>query len=174
MTWLPVRSEQILRLCYADMATSKDPSEMSLEDYIGESFVGPFFGFDGDSEDYQHLWEALREDRDTLPIVATHEGRTVRLLPDWEPFVTVGLYNTEGCPKGFYMGGQAWVDPDERGQHLSAFMIDAAARIRGQAPALDDDQGSTGYSESGHRAHIFAWALAVPKEESAFILSHYV
>lgn len=156
MSWMILDPSQVIVLRDGPAAGSRDPWELSCEEYTGPSMVLDVFGIDGRCGYYDHLWEEMENSRSDLPILARDpEGWTARWVEGFEPEATMGLFDPAGVPKGFYMGGQVWVDPDARGQGRSALMINAAADFLGGCPAQNTE--GMGYSPAGHAAHEAAW-----------------
>lgn len=121
--------------------------------------ISEVFSFDGrDEDEYGHVfeWEDL-----TDPIWV--EGSyAIRGCIDFDPDCV--LLTHEGESVGFYMGGQAWIDPGHRGNGLGARMIVSTIAMSGRLPDVRD----IGFSEAGFAAHEAALKLlkelkAVPR-----------
>jgi len=112
--------------------------------------VSEAFSFDGSNEDeYGHVldWEDL-----TDPIW-TEGAYVIRGCVDFEPDCVVLIH--EGETVGFYMGGQAWVDPEHRGNGFGAKMIVSCIAMSGRLPDVRD----IGFSSSGFATHEAALKL---------------
>lgn len=112
---------------------------------FGEHYmVSDVFDLDGRNEDeYGHVfeWEDL-----TDPI--WKDGSySIRGCVGFEPDCVLLL--DDGNPVGFYMGGQAWVDPEHRGHGFGAKMIVACIAMAGSLPPVRD----IGFSEAGFASH---------------------
>jgi SepF-like predicted cell division protein (DUF552 family) len=153
------------------ISESKDPWDLTVEEYTGPAIIMDVFGIDGDAEDYEHLYEALRDEGSELPVLArSQDGWEARWLDDWEPEATQGLFDPEGAVQGFYMGGQLWISEVARGAGRSSLMINAAADLLGGCPSLNSE--GMGYSPSGHAAHCAAHREALtwkPRNEYACV-----
>lgn len=158
MSWMILDPSQVIVLRDGPAAGSRDPWELSHEEYTGPNMVLDVFGIDGRCGYYDHLWEEMDVAGEDLPVLARNpEGWTARWLEGFDPEATLGLFNPAGEPQGFYMGGQIWIDPQARGQGRSALMINAAADLLGDCPA-QNDQGM-GFSPAGQAAHEAAWRV---------------
>jgi GNAT superfamily N-acetyltransferase len=116
------------------------------EDYV----VSEVFSVDGrDEDEYGHIFEW---DELTDPIW-TEGAYSIMGCIEFEPDC-VRLHH-DGAPVGFYMGGQAWVDPEHRGKGLGAKMIVACIAMSGRLPPVRD----IGFSDDGFRAHENALAI---------------
>lgn len=156
MSWMITAPDQLRLVRDGPIEGSLDPWEHDLDAFIGPSLVLPVFEIDGRCGAYDHLWEALEAEGVDLPDLArSPDGWTVRWLPDWEPPGTMGLLGPDGAARGFYMGGQLWVDPEARGAGRSALLIGAAADLLGDVPTQNRD--GLGFSPAGHAAHLSAW-----------------
>ena len=112
--------------------------------------VSDAFSFDGRNEDeYGHVldWEDL-----TDPIW-TEGSYAIRGCVDFEPDCVVLTH--EGETVGFYMGGQAWVDPEHRGNGFGAKMIVSCIAMSGRLPDVRD----IGFSAAGLSSHEVALKL---------------
>lgn len=110
----------------------------------GGYMVSDVFDLDGRNEDeYGHVfeWDDLT---DPIWIDGTY---SIRGCVGFEPDCVLLL--DDGNPVGFYMGGQAWVDPEHRGQGLGARMIVACIAMSGSLPPVRD----IGFSQAGFAAH---------------------
>lgn len=154
-SWIIIHPEQVIVQRDGPLSGSKDPWLLPEDEFIGPSFIGDIFSIDGAEEDYEHLWQDLNQERDAIPVLRRHGEWSVRWLADWDPEATLGLYNSDNTPKGFYMAGQVWIDEDARGEGLSSIMIEAAADILGGSPA--QNSMGLGFSEAGYAAHSSAW-----------------
>lgn len=118
---------------------------------LGDRYmVSEMFAFDGSDEDeYGHVleWEDLT---DPIWIEGSY---VVRGCVGFEPDCVVLTH--EGDAVGFYMGGQAWVDHEHRGQGFGAKMIVSCIAMSGRLP----DVRNIGFSEEGLAAHQKALAL---------------
>ena len=156
MSWMILLPDQLHVVRDGPIEGYRDPWELSAEEFTGPALVLPIFDIDGRDENYDHLWDALEGDGRTCPDLArSDDGWTARWLPDWEPPATLGLLDPDGVGRGFYMGGQLWVDPEARGRGLSALLVGAAADLLGGSPAQNVD--GLGFSPAGHAAHLSAW-----------------
>lgn len=156
MSWMITSPDQLRLVRDGPIEGSLDPWEPDAETFVGPSLVLPVFGIDGRCGAYDHLWGALEAEGATLPDLArSRDGWTARWLPDWEPPGTMGLLDPGGAPRGFYTGGQLWVDEDARGFGRSALLIGAAADLLGGPPAQNTE--GMGFSPAGHAAHLSAW-----------------
>jgi hypothetical protein len=156
MSWMITSPDQLHVVRDGPIEDSRDPWEMGAEEFTGPSLVLPVFGIDGRCGAYDHVWEALEGEGADLPDLArSPDGWTARWIPDWEPPATMGLLDPEGAPRGFYMGGQLWIDEDARGSGRSALLIGAAADLLGGPPAQNTE--GMGFSPAGHAAHLSAW-----------------
>lgn len=155
MSWMCLSPDQLHVIRDGPIESSRDPWELTADAFTGPAIVLPIFEIDGRDETYEHLWEALGLEGAELPDLARSEdGWSVRWLSDWDPPATMGLLDPDGSPRGFYMGGQLWVDPEARGAGRSALLIGAAADLLGGPPA-QNTQGM-GFSPAGHAAHLAA------------------
>jgi len=152
--WMVLDESQIYRHWRGKPDETLDPWDVSEDDWVGPSMIMDVFEIDGRSEEFDHLFEALEEEADTLAVIARRDGWTVRWIDDWEPEGTVGLYGPSGAPSGFYMNGMAWLDENVRGQGLSSLMINAVANLHGGSPTQNTE--GLGYSDAGYQAHIAA------------------
>lgn len=123
----------------------------SLTGLVGENYmVSPAFDIDGrDHDEFGHVfdWDSL-----TDPIWI--EGPyVIRGCIDFEPCCVLLAYDDD--PVGFYMGGQAWVDPEHRGNGFGAKMIVSSISMSKELP----DVKNIGFSEAGFAAHESALAL---------------
>lgn len=163
-SWIIVDASQVIVQRDGPLAGTKDAWEMSEEEFIGPSIISEIFEIYGDEEDYEHLWEDMRDSGASYPVMVQKDGWTVRWLEGWEPEATMGLFRAsdgDGEPKGFYMGGHLWVDEDARGAGLSAMMIEAAADVLGRNPTQNND--GMGFSPAGYGAHASAWRAVCDK-----------
>lgn len=155
ISWMILDASQVMVLRDGPAVASKDAWELSEEAFTGAALVSDVYSIDGSEEDYEHLWDALREEGPSLPIVARdRSGWEARWLDDWEPEATVGLFDPDGPAQGFYMHGQLWIEPEARGAGRSWLMIAAAADLLGGCPA--QNPSIMGYSEAGYAAHLAA------------------
>lgn len=159
LSWVILDPGQIIVERDGPMSGSRDPWELSEGDYTGPLVESDMFEIDGRHEDYDHLWEDLDTSRYSLPVLARNDGWEVRWLVDWEPRATMGLFDPSGASRGFYMGGQLWIDADVRGAGRSALMINAAADLLGGCPAQNDK--GMGFSPAGAAAHRAARRKAI-------------
>jgi hypothetical protein len=180
-SWIIFDASQVILQREGTLSGTKDPWELSEEEFIGPSFICESFAIHGEEEEYEHLWEDLRESGSDFPVMARQGDWSVRWLSSWEPEATLGLFrDRDDEPKGFYMGGQLWIDEDARGQQLSSMMINVAADILGRNPTQNTE--GLGFSPAGYAAHASAWRIACenaakidnkrnPKEEDTCLLS---
>lgn len=122
-----------------------DLARIDADHLFGDRYmVSEMFSFDGrDEDEYGHVfeWEDL-----TDPIWV--EGAyAIRGCIDFEPDCVVLAHGEEIV--GFYMGGQAWVDPDHRGSGFGAKMIISCIAMSGRLP----DVRNIGFSAAGFAAH---------------------
>jgi hypothetical protein len=153
--WMVIDPSQII--CVSDMACSdnRDFADISEDELTALTLISPAFDIDGRDEEFEHLWEYLTDSGRNLPVLRRDsEGWEARWLIDWEPVGTMGLFDSTGTPRGFYMSAMAWVDPDARGAGRSSLMIAATADILGGSP-LGHHQG-LGMSDAGLAAHLKA------------------
>jgi hypothetical protein len=144
-----------------------EPWEMSQADFVGPYLESEQFTIDGRAdEDYDWLWDCAADPRGLRPPVWVGDGYQVRELIDVEPEGTFALLAPGGQPCGFYMDGQAWIDPEHRGKGLSSRLILAAAEFHGGSPIVDAPCG-LGFSSAGLAAHRAAHALAVREAHAA-------
>jgi hypothetical protein len=132
---------------------------ITKEALLGDHYmISPMFDFDGRSEEeYGHIWEW-----DDLTDVIYAEGAyTIRGCVDFEPDCVV-LFDDER-PVGFYMGGQAWVDPQHRGKSFGAKMVVACMAMTGRIPEVR----YLGFSEQGYRTHTKAIEIIRDLDQSA-------
>ena len=156
MSWMILSPDQLCLVRDGPIEGCRDPWELSAEEFTGPAIVLPIFDINGRDEDYDHLWEALENEGETCPDLArSSDGWTARWLPDWEPPATMGLLDPTGAPRGFYMGGQLWVDEGARGESRSSLLIGAAADLLGGPPT--QNTSGLGFSPAGHAAHLAAW-----------------
>jgi hypothetical protein len=156
MSWMITSPDQLHVVRDGPIEGSRDPWELGEEEFTGPALVLPVFGIDGRCGGYDHLWEALGAGAWDLPDLArSSDGWSARWLPDWEPPATMGLFDPDGAPRGFYTGGQLWVDEAARGFGRSALLIGAAADLLGGPPAQNAE--GMGFSPAGHAAHVSAW-----------------
>lgn len=156
MSWMITAPDQLRLVRDGPIEGYLDPWEHDLGSFIGRYIIHPVFEIDGRDETYDHLWEALEAEGAEMPDLArSPDGWTARWLPDWEPKATMGLLDPVGAPRGFYMGGQLWLDPEARGAGRSALLIGAAADLLGGPPTQNTD--GIGFSPAGHAAHLSAW-----------------
>ena len=156
MSWMILSPDQLHVVRDGPIEGSLDPWEHDAEAFIGPSIILPVFEIDGRCGTYDHLWEALEAEGADLPdLTRSPDGWTARWIPDWEPPATMGLFDPDGAPRGFYMGGQLWVDEAARGAGRSALLIGAAADLLGAPPAQNTK--GMGFSRAGHAAHLSAW-----------------
>jgi len=156
MSWMILNPDQLHVVRHGPIEGSLDPWEMDAEAFLGPAIILPVFEIDGRDETYDHLWEALEG-----------EGGICRTWPDrltagphdgWRtgsPPGTLGLLDPDGFARGFYMGGQLWIDEEARGVGRSALLIGAAADIVGGQPT--QNTSGLGFSPAGHAAHLAAW-----------------
>lgn len=132
-----------------------DPWELSPDEFTGPKIVMDGFAIDGKDENFDHLWEEMRDSGEELPVLARDPaGWEARWLKDWEPHPTIGLFSPDGGVGGFYMRGLLWIDEDLRGNGLSSLMINAAADLVGGCPLRNTD--GIGFSPAGEAAHLSA------------------
>jgi hypothetical protein len=156
MSWMILNPDQLHLVRDGPIEESLDPWEMDVQTFLGPAIVLPVFEIDGRDETYDHLWETLEGEGADLPDLArSSDGWTARWLPDWEPTATMGLLDPDGAARGFYMGGQLWVDEVARGAGRSALLIGAAADLLGGTPT--QNVSGLGFSPAGHAAHFSAW-----------------
>jgi hypothetical protein len=156
MSWMILSPDQLLPVRDGPIEGSRDAWELSAEEFVGPSIVMPVFAIDGRCEAYEHVWEALQAEGADLPDLArSPDGWTARWLTDWDPPGTMGLLDPDGGARGFYMGGQLWVDEGARGSGRSALLIGAAADLLGGQPTQNTK--GMGFSPEGHGAHLSAW-----------------
>jgi len=156
MSWMILSPDQLRLVRDGPIEGSLDPWELTAEAFTGPAIVLPIFEIDGRDEGYEHLWEALEAGGADLPDLArSDDGWTARWLADWEPTATMGLLDPDGEARGFYMGGQLWVDEEARGAGRSALLIGAAADLLGGTPT--QNVSGLGFSPAGHAAHLSAW-----------------
>ena len=156
MSWMILSPDQLHVVRDGPIEGSFDPWEHDAEAFTGPALVLPAFGIDGKCGDYDHLWEALETGGADLPDLSrSPDGWVVRWVPDWEPPATMGFFDPHGVARGFYMGGQIWVDENARGFSRSTLMIEAAADLLGGPPAQNTE--GMGFSPAGHAAHLAAW-----------------
>jgi len=156
MSWMIFSPAQLHVVRDGPIEGSLDPWELDADAFLGPAIVLPVFEIDGRDETYDHVWDALEGKRTELPDLArSADGWTARWLTDWEPPATLGLFDPEGAPRGFYMGGQLWVDEDVRGCGRSALLIGASADLLGGQPT--QNPSGLGFSPAGHAAHLAAW-----------------
>jgi GNAT superfamily N-acetyltransferase len=106
--------------------------------------VSDMFDLDGRNEDeYGHIWEW----ESLTDTIWSDGGYSIRGCVEFEPDCVVLL--DDGRPVGFYMGGQAWVDPEHRGHGFGAKMIVSCIAMSGSLPPVRD----IGFSEAGFAAH---------------------
>jgi hypothetical protein len=147
--------DQVLLRFHGPVENSRDPWEITQDAFTGPAIVMDVFEIDGRDENYEHLFEALEEQAEDLPVLARDgTGWEARWLDDWEPPATLGLFDPDGTCQGFYMSGQAWIDEEARGAGRSALMINAAADLMGGSPT--QNHGGLGFSEAGYAAHLRA------------------
>ena len=152
MAWIIFEASQLIVVQDGLLKDSRDPWELSEQEYTGPSIVRDIFEIDGCAEDYDHLWEELALFGGELPVMAkSADGWQARWLEGWEPPATMGLFCPRGTSAGFYMGGQLWLHPEARGAGRSALMINAAADMLGGCPAQNEK--GLGFSPAGMGAH---------------------
>lgn len=155
-SWVILDPAQLLLVSDDLAAENRDPWELSLDEFIGPDMIGEMFEIDGHDEPYEHLWEEMICNAETLPLLArSPEGYEARWLSDWEPAATLGLFAPDGSACGFYMGAQLWIDGGHRGQGLSRLLVAAAADLLGGSPTQNEE--GLGFSEAGYWAHKAAW-----------------
>lgn len=159
LSWVILDPVQAIIQRDGPLAGSRDPWELSEEEFTGPLIESDVFEIDGHAEDYVHLWEDLEGSAADLPILAAENGWEARWLPDWEPLATMGLFDPSGTARGFYMGGQLWIDADARGSGRSALLINAAADLLGGCPA--QNRSGMGFSAAGAAAHRSARRKAI-------------
>lgn len=158
MSWMITSPDQLHVVRDGPIEGSRDPWELDPEEFAGPALVLPVFGIDGRCGGYDHVWEALEVEGADLPDLArAPDGWTARWIPDWEPPATMGLFDPNGAPHGFYMGGQLWIDESARGSGRSTLLIGAAADLLGGSPAQNPE--GMGFSPAGHAAHLSAWRV---------------
>lgn len=132
------------------------PWQHRLEDFIGISMISQNFAIDGRAdEDYEIVWTWT----DLSPPLWSDGRYCVREMRDFIPEGSVVLQDAMGRTCGFYMGGQAWIDPDHRGKGLSTRLILASAEILDCSPTAMF--GGLGFTEEGYAAHVAAHRQAV-------------
>ena len=158
ISWMILDPSQIIPISVGPIDHSRDLRDLSEEDITRMTIVSPVFEIDGrdDDETFDHLWECLDLEGRDLPVLARDEdGWGARWIDDWEPPATMGLFDPKGTPRGFYMGGMLWIDPDARGHGRSGLMTSAAADLLGGNP-MGRHEG-LGFSDAGLAAHLSAW-----------------
>lgn len=113
------------------------------DDLLGGCMVSPVFGLEGDSEDFDHVfeWGDL-----TCSVWADGEYEVVGCV-DFEPGCVV--VRKDGETVGFYMDGQAWVEPDHRRKGLGTAMILSFLALHDRLP----NTRGIGFSEEGYALH---------------------
>lgn len=173
ISWVALRPSQVMVLRDGPLDESLDPWELSEEAFTGPYICSEVFSIDGRCEEYEHLWETLNLTGVNLPVLARDAGGwEARWIPDWEPLATMGFFSPDGLSRGFYMGGQLWIDEAARGAGRSALMINAAADILGGCPAQNSE--GMGFSPAGVAAHRSAWRLAQASKEPSSALNSIV
>lgn len=155
VSWVLFEPDSLIPVAETRLADLHDPWSLDAEAWTGPAIILDVFDVDGRSEEYAHLFEALTIEAEDLPMIERDAaGWEARWLPDWHPEATLGLHDPSGTPRGFYMSGQLWIDPEARGAGRSALLILAAAELRSGCPAANT-QG-LGFSPAGHAAHLSA------------------
>lgn len=122
----------------------KNATERKL---FGENYmISEVFGFDGRGEDYEHVFEWS----DLTDTIWQDGAYSIRGCVEFEPDCVLLL--DDGNPVGFYMGGQAWIDPEHRGRGHGARTVVACIAMSGTLPPVKD----IGFSEAGFAAHMGA------------------
>jgi len=122
----------------------------TVEDLLGEGYmVSPVFSIHGHDGDYDHVWEW----EDLTPSIWEEGDYAIAGLVDFEPGCVVLL--CEGKPVGFYLEGQAWIDPEHRGKGFGPKMVVSAIAFGGRLPDIKD----IGFTEEGYRTHAAAVSL---------------
>lgn len=159
LSWVILDPIQVLIQREGPLEENRDPWELSEKEFTGPLIESDIFEIDGHAEDYEHLWEDLQGSATEMPVLANESGWEARWLSDWEPLATMGLFDPSGTAKGFYMGGQLWIDQDARGFGRSAILINAAADLLGDCPA--QNTAGMGFSPAGAAAHRAARRKAI-------------
>ncbi|RWL23439.1 MAG: hypothetical protein EOR63_32130 [Mesorhizobium sp.] len=121
-----------------------------IEDLLGDGFlVGPVFSIHGRGGDYDHVWGW----DDLTPPIWSEGEYSIAGLVDFEPGCVVLFRKDE--PVGFYLEGQAWIDPDHRGKGFGPKMVLSAIAHEGRLPEIKD----IGFTEGGYRTHAAALRL---------------
>lgn len=155
MSWVIFDPRQIHVLRDGMASASLEPWEHDEDSFLGPVWVGEEHEISGRSDDYVHVWEALRRQGARAPdLTRDSDGWSARWLSDWEPHPALGLFDPQGIARGFYLQGICWIDPDARGHGRSRLMIEAAADLVGGPPVGVHD--GLGMSAAGYQCHLSA------------------
>lgn len=122
------------------------------ETLFGRNFrISEMFSLNGRDEEhgeYDHVFEW----DDLTPVIWTDPDHIyeIRGCVEFDPACVV--LRRDGLTVGFYMGGQAWIDPDHRGKGLGAAMIVSTIAMTRELPPVQD----IGFSGAGYQAHMAA------------------
>lgn len=133
---------------------------VSVEDLLGCGYlVSPMFSIHGHGGDYDHVWEWT----DVTAPVWEEGDYTIVGLVDFEPGCVVLRHG--GNPVGFYLEGQAWIDPGHRGKGFGPKMVLAAIAAGQRLPDIRD----IGFTEAGFRTHVAAVHLIQEMHPSSVV-----
>ncbi|OAH19115.1 hypothetical protein AX289_30130 [Methylorubrum populi] len=138
---------------------------VTLDEFVGPRMVGPAFGVDGRSEEYDLFRDAPW---DLAPAWISGDGRhAVHLVSDddWDPPTSVLVETEGGTCVGFYAGGELWIDEDRRGLGLSTPLILCLVDRLGKSAY--DNRSGLGFSPAGYAAHAAAHRTAVEQAVAA-------
>ena len=161
--WIPIWEDSIYPQLSGPVHDNRSPWQINVEEWTNSRGIGGMCDINeinGRDKEYEHLFNALYHGGKDLPVLACDaKNWTVRWLNTWKRKATMGLFNPDGQPCGFYSGRRLWIDEPARGFGRSAMLIIARADLMGASPT----QNETGlaYSPAGYLAHIAACRRAM-------------
>ncbi|MEY8800184.1 hypothetical protein AB9K35_07700 [Leisingera sp. XS_AS12] len=154
-SWIILDPAQVMLVSEGPVSQSLDPWELDAAEFVGPASILPHFAIDAGEEAYASLWDMLDECGDDMPVLARdQDGWEARWIDNWGLAANIGLFDGCGVARGFYLGGESWIDEDARGAGRSSLMINAAADLLGGSPT--QALLGNGFSPAGYAAHLSA------------------